>query len=227
MGIKLFGLGIRRKDMSREDFHDYWRHPHGTWGRKMTTLRGYVQSHQIDTELLGPEQSHRELVAEMWLDNLEDLARFREEPILVKYLLEDEPRFTEGERIFFPAREEVLTSAPSAKGRLNPGDDMYVLETRPFSIKLLHFVGADTTAEWATPQDEARGLRLGAVRHVRCHPVQMGSSPPRFRGVHELWWPTVRAFRAGVNAAPEDFKALIATAGLSSVTLLAQAERLL
>jgi hypothetical protein len=225
MGIKLFGLGIRRKDMSREDFHDYWRHPHGTWGRNMTTLRGYVQSHQIDTEFLGPEQANRELVAEMWLDNLKDLEGFREEPILVKYLLEDEARFTEGTAIFFGTQEEVLTSGPPLNGKLNPGDDMYVLSNRPFSVKLLHFVGADTTGEWATAEDEARGLRLGAVRHVRCHPLQIGADKPHFRGVQELWWPTVRAFRSGVNASPDDFRALIATSGPSSVTLLAQAER--
>lgn len=227
MGIKLFGLGMRRKDLSREDFHDYWRHPHGTWGRNMTTLRGYVQSHQIDTEFLGPEQSVRELIAEMWLDNLKDLETFREEPVLVKYLIEDEPKFTEGNPLFFASQEEVLTSGPSLTSKLNPGDDMYVLATRPFSIKLLHFVGTDFSGDWASPQDEARGLRLGALRHVRCHAMQLGTNPLPFRGVQELWWPTVRAFRAGVKGAPEDFKALISTTSPSSVTLLAQAEKFL
>lgn len=226
--IKLFGMGVRRRDMSREDFHDYWRHPHGTWGRLMSTLRGYVQSHQIDTDLLGPGQSEYECVAEMWLDNLKDVEGFQQEPIYARFLHDDAQNFVDYSRaIFFPTQEEVLTSGPAPGAPLGPGDDMWSLATRPFSVKLLHFVGAEAADKWAGADDETLGIRLRALRHVRCHPLQLKGQPePRFRGVQELWWPTARAFRLGVAADRSAWAALLSHSR-GSITLLAQAERFL
>jgi uncharacterized protein (TIGR02118 family) len=224
--IKMFAMGVRRRDMSAEDFHDYWRHPHGTWGRKMSTLRGYVQSHQVHTEHLGPGQAEYECVAELWLDNERDVQGFQQEPIYAKYLHDDASNFCDYSRaIYFATQEEVLTSGPAPGAALSPGDDMWSPDTRPFSIKLLHFVGVDAGPNWASPADEALGLNLRALRHVRCYPLLIGSErEPRFLGVQELWWPTLRAFRAGVAAAPSVLSKLLANGG-RSVTLLAQAER--
>jgi len=227
-GIKLFGIGVRRSDMSAEDFHDYWRHPHGTWGRQMSILRAYVQSHQIHSEHLGPEQSRRECVAEMWLDNEKDLRGFHQDPVYAKYLHDDAEKFVDYSRaIYFPTQEEVLASGPTAGRTFNPGDDMWSPAVRPYSVKLLHFVGPDGDADWASAEDESLSRSLQALRHVRCHPfVSAGDPAPRFRGVQELWWPTQRAFRAGVAAAPQALKRLISAAG-DGVTLVAQAERFL
>jgi uncharacterized protein (TIGR02118 family) len=226
--IKMFAMGVRRRDMSPEDFHDYWRHPHGTWGRRMSTLRGYVQSHQIHTEHLGPAQAEYECVAELWLDNEKDVQGFQQEPIYAKYLHADGPNFCDySKAIYFATREETLTSGPGPGAALSPGDDMWSPDTRPFSIKLLHFVGMDGSPNWASPADEALGLSLRALRHVRCYPLLIGGEgEPRFLGVQELWWPTVRAFRAGVAAAPSALATLLANGG-RSITLLAQAERFL
>lgn len=227
-GIKLFGIGVRRADMSAEDFHDYWRHPHGTWGRHMTILRGYVQSHQIHSEFLGPEQARRECVAEMWLDNETDLRGFHRDPVYAKYLHDDAEKFVDySQAIYFPTEEEVLVSGPAANRAVNPGDDMWSPAVRPFSVKLLHFIGPDGNPEWTSADDASLSRSLQALRHVRCHPfVKSGDPAPRFRGVQELWWPTHRAFRAGVSAAPLALKKLLADAG-DCVTLLAQAERFL
>ncbi len=222
--IKIFGLGVRRADMSAEDFHDYWRHPHGTWGRTMPMLRGYVQSHQIHTDLLGPEQSQRECVAEMWVDNENDMRGFQQDPVYAKYLHDDAEKFVDySQAIYYPTREEILSSGPSQTEPQNPADEMWSLPTRPFSIKLLHFAGPQAAGKWATGEDQKLGRRLQALRHVRCHPVIDGQEPPRFCGVQELWWPTLHAFRAGVAAAPDAFQQLLIKADLS-VTLLAQAE---
>ncbi len=227
-GIKVFGMGVRRADMSPEDFHDYWRHPHGTWGRQMSILRGYVQSHQIHSDLLGPKQSQRECIAEMWLDNEQDLRGFQQHPIYRDFLHDDADKFVDySQAIYFPTQEEVLVSGPSPVNPRNPADDQWSLATRPFSIKLLHFVGPDGSGDWASPQDVELGQALGALRHVRCHPYRMTGEPAaRFRGVQELWWPTQRAFRAGAAAAPGALQRLLANGG-DSVTLLAQAERFL
>jgi uncharacterized protein (TIGR02118 family) len=226
--IKLFAMGVRRPDMSPEDFHDYWRHPHGTWGRNMSTLRGYIQSHQIHTDLLGPDQARYECVAELWLDNERDLDGFQQEPVYVKYLQDDAPNFVDpAYATFFASEEEVLNSGPSLTSPQNPGDDMWIEASRPFCVKLLHFIGPDGNRQWASAGDEALGRQLGALRHVRCHALAAHNADnARFLGVQELWWPTARAFRAGVAAAPNALTALLANAG-QSVTLLAQAERFL
>ena len=108
-----FAMGVRRRDMPPEDFHDYWRHPHGTWGRRMSTLRGYVQSHQIHTEHLGPGQAEYECVAELWWTMkgmCRDLSKTRAE--YAKYLHDDGPNFCDLSRANFATREEVLTSDP-------------------------------------------------------------------------------------------------------------------
>src|SRR3546814_375786 len=107
MSTKMYGLIPRKQGMGRDEFHDYYRHPHGTMGRNMTTMRGYVQNHQIDTDRLGPGQARFDAVAEIWLDNEADVRTFREEPILVKYLLEDEPKFVDMPNLkFFAADSE-------------------------------------------------------------------------------------------------------------------------
>jgi hypothetical protein len=224
--VKMFGIVARRVGMELDEFHDYWRHPHGTWGQHISTTRGYVQSHQLHTDLLGTEQSRYGGAAEHWFDNEDDLRTLTREPFYVEYLREDEPRFGDMPNcIFFATEEEVLLAGPRLGAHLNPGDDFWSPTNRPFSIKLLHFVGPDAGPHWARPHDGELGLRLGALRHVRCHPLRSfhGDTPP-FSGVQELWWPTVSAFRAGVSAARAAWTALLADAG-RSVTFLAQAER--
>jgi hypothetical protein len=226
VSIKLFGLIPRRPDLTREQFHDHYRHPHGTMGRHMSTMRGYVQSHQIHTDRLIGDQTRFEAVAEVWLDNERDAREFRSEPILVKYLIEDEPKFVDMPKLkFLVSREEVLASGPRLNSGLSAGDEMWSPANRPLSVKLLHFVSPEGDPKWAQGDDIDLGFSLGALRHVRCHPIPaFHADATSFRGVHELWWPTREAFHRGVEAAPDAFAALLSRAG-ASVTLLVQAER--
>jgi hypothetical protein len=151
---------------------------------------------------------------------------FREHPVIVKYIIEDEPRFIDMEKLqFMICDEEVIRSRPAAKDGLSDADTMWSPDDRPFSIKLLHFAGVGNKAGWATDQDEALGRQLGALRHVRCWPRKsVHGDTPAYAGVQELWWPTLTAFNAGVAAAPQAFAAL-AKPTEGSFTLLAQAER--
>jgi hypothetical protein len=226
MTIKLFGLIPRRPGLTPEQFHDHYRHPHGTIGRHMSTMRGYVQSHQIHTDRLNADQTRFEAVAEVWLDNDKDAREFRKEPILVKYLIDDEPKFVDMPNLkFMISTEEVLASGPRLDAGLSAGDEMWSPANRPLSVKLLHFVSPEGNTKWAQADDVELGFRLGALRHVRCYPIPaFHADMPSFLGVHELWWPTQEAFHRGVEGAPEALAALLSRAGVS-VTLLVQAER--
>ncbi len=222
----MYGLIPRKPGMGIDEFHDYYRHPHGTMGRGMSTMRGYVQNHQIDTDRLGPDQRRFDAVAEIWLDNEKDIVAFRDEPILVKYLIEDEPKFVDMPNLrFFAAESEVLTSGPAFDSDRHPGDAMWSPANRPLSVKLLHFVETGGDPRWARDDDERLGLRLGAFRHTRAIPVRaLHGDAPTYLGLHELWWPTRTAFHQAVDAAPGALAELIARAGRST-TMLAQAER--
>src|SRR4051812_5615596 len=100
--------------------HDHSRHPHGTWGAGMRTLRGYVQSHQVDTKMLGPEQRRYECVAEMWLDGPAHLESLSSDPILTSLLVPDAPNFLDTSRpISFAATEEVIRATTAE----DPGFD--------------------------------------------------------------------------------------------------------
>ena len=225
--VKVLALIPRRPDLTPQQFHDYYRHPHGTMGRNMSTMRRYVQSHQVHTDLLGPGQNRFEAVAELWFDSENDATGFREHPVIVKYIIDDEPNFTDMSKVqFMITDEEVLYSLPKAGTGLSDGDMMWSPENRAFSIKLLHFVAADKkNAGWAGAEDEKLGREIGALRHVRCWPRKSihGDAPP-YLGVRELWWPTLTLFQKGIAAAPKAFAALLGEQE-GSVIMLAQAER--
>jgi hypothetical protein len=215
-----------------QEFHDHYRHPHGTMGMQITTLREYVQSHQIDTPLLDESQRRFECVAELWFDRGADLLNFRTEPTMVGYLNDDELKFLDMKKTrLFIGEEEVLTSYPDETlCKADPANARWRLSVRPVSVKLIQFVTPEAGAGWCSDGDEELGRRLGVFRHVRCHsttpatfvPARAGR-PPDFIGVRELWWPTYTVFQDSVTAESEAWKSLIARPGVHN--MLAQAER--
>src|SRR3546814_17510636 len=70
--IKILATIPRRKDISEQQFHDHWRHPHGTLSKKIACLRGYVQSHRIVSPLLPATQLAYDGITELWSDSLDD-----------------------------------------------------------------------------------------------------------------------------------------------------------
>jgi hypothetical protein len=217
--IKFFGLIPRRPDISSEEFHDHYRHPHGTLGRRIPGFRGYVQAHQFTSPLLGDDQAIYEAVAEVWFDTVGDGVRLGEDKHYLEHLQPDEPLFVDMDNLkWLYATEEVVLSGPDPDGdaplaqRLLQGFHV----DRPVTIKVLHFA-----AEAGEAPDAAS---LGALRHVRCLPhtdVHDTDSPPAFAEVHELWWPTAWDFEHGVGS--DGLRELTSRHG--SVTMVATAER--
>jgi uncharacterized protein (TIGR02118 family) len=223
--IKFFGLIPRREDISPQEFHDHYRHPHGTLGRMIPTFRVYVQSHQIESALLGPDQRRFEAVAEVWFDTAADAIGLADDPHYLKYVQPDEPNFVDLENLkWLYVNEEVLVSGPNATSELaDLGLQGFHLE-RATSVKLMQFIDGDPAFVRTADEDRALSRRLGAVRHVRSRPNAdiHSAESPAYSGVQELWWPTVSAFEEGAtsNKALAEF---LSRPG--SVTLLAQAER--
>ena len=226
--VKFFALIPRAEGVSAQEFHDHWRHPHGSMGRAVPSLRSYVQSHQLHTDVLGEGQAEFEGIAESIFDSVEDGIGFGTEPAYVDHIQPDEPNFVDQSRLeWLYADEEVLVSRPKQEEGASYADVQWLHLDLPVSTKILQFVRRDGDPGWAGSDDAELGRRIGALRHVRDYPSRAahGDDPP-YIGVRELWWPTVSAFEAGVRGDTEAFNELVSRGG-DAVTLLVQAERLL
>lgn len=223
---KLYAVIRRHPSMTPQEARDHWRHPHGTLGRRIPTIVKYVQSHQLDSDLLGPEQKTYEGVAEVWLDSIADALNYGEEPTRVRDVVPDEEKFIDLDELqFLWAADDVLVS--SQGDRLHDAPEMAYWEEnqRSTSIKIIQLIQKDGERPWRSDEDVQLGQRIGAFRHVRGIPLKElhGEEPP-FLGVRELWWPTLTMFERGVAADRDAWSRLIDRPA-RSITMLAQAER--
>lgn len=219
--IQFFALIRRKQGITSQEFHDHWRHPHGTMGRNIPSLRSYVQAHQIHTDLLDDTQSYFEGIALSTFDNLEDATNFGNDPYYVQHIQPDEVNFVDGENLqWLNTTEEVIDSRQSEEETSYP-DALWLNLDLPTSIQLIQFISNEGNDDWAGEKDKELGRAIGAFRHVRNYSV---GDKPFYKGVRQLWWPTLTDFYNGVNANPEAFKELLEQAG-QSLTLLTQSER--
>jgi hypothetical protein len=228
MTIKFFGLIPRRAGMSTAEFHDHYRHPHGTLGLGLPTIKRYVQSHQIHTELLDESQSRFEAVAEDWFDTVEDAMGLSSDPHYLEHIQPDEPLFVDLDNLKWLNTREQFIADRDGDLAASEADRRWDVRTAPESIKLLQFLDAEGAASVDDDRDAERAFALGALRYVRCEPVEeiYQDQEPAYRAVRELWWPTLHDFHVGQQAASRTWEDIVALEG-SAVTLLARAERFL
>src|SRR3546814_13582599 len=112
--IKILATIPRRNDISEQQFHDHWRHPHGTLSKKIACLRGYVQSHRIVSPLLPDTQLAYDGITELWYDSLDDAHNMGTDPAHRNYHITDAPLFVEidGLKYTFFA-ENIISSRPT------------------------------------------------------------------------------------------------------------------
>lgn len=222
MTVRFFGLIPRKPDISSEEFHDHYRYPHGALGLGLTAMRKYVQSHHIDSELLGPDQRRFEAIAEGWYDSPEDGLGLATNPHYVAHLLPDEPLFVDLENLKWLYTDEVDVYE---KPPLVEAEKWWDYESAPTSIKLIQFLDSQDAQE---QKDTVLGhvKALGAFRFVRSEPNSKvyESEDPAYAAVHEFWWPTHWDLKSAVDAHPNVWTELTAIEG-SSVALIARAER--
>lgn len=224
--MKLYSVLTRREDLTKQQVRDHWRHPHGTLARRIPTIVKYVQSHQIDTDLLGGDQDSYVGVAEVWVENLADALGYATEPTRAEETEPDEAEFVDISKAnFFWTREEILESGQARRLDEARHDAYWEEEHPPLTIKVIQLVQEDGTENWDGEGDLELGRRIGAFRHGRSYPAPEfhGDETP-FLGVRELWWPTLTRFFEGVHSDPEAWDELIHRPK-QAITMLAQAER--
>ncbi len=224
--LKMFAAIPRKPDISSQEFHDHWRHPHGTMGRRISILRKYIQSHQIHCDLLGADQTRFEGIAEVWIDSVADAQYFPNEPTYASEVVPDELLFIDLKNLkFLLTTEEVLVSGPDRTGPVSEGDAVWYDDDRAVNIKIIQLIEEEGSKPWRSERDVDLGLQIKSLRHVCCNPaVEVHGATPPFVGVRELWWPTLSAFRNGVAAAPAAWAELINRPG-KAFTVLVHSER--
>jgi uncharacterized protein (TIGR02118 family) len=224
--VKLFAAIPRKRAVTRQEFHDHWRHPHGTLARHISTIRKYVQSHQIQCALLDDRQTRYEGIAEVWMDSVADAAALAEEPTYVRDLVPDEPAFIELDDLrFLIAEEDVLVSGPDHRAGPSKEDACWYDDDRAVNIKLIQLMDAAARGDWRSEREVELGRAIGAYRHVCCSPAAAAYSAAAapFGGVRELWWPTLSAFERGCAKAPNAFTSLIEQQ--NAISVLVHSER--
>ena len=234
MGARtMFGLMVRKEGLTRQEFQDHYRHPHGTMGMLITTMRSYVQSHQIDTDKLGDSQRVFEAVAELSFENAEDLCNIRIEHVMSRFHNFDEPKFLDMRKTrLFIGMPEVLIFSPPISDDSEWPEIAWRLDNRPTSIKLLQFFRAGAEDELTRTDNAELGRQLGAYRMVMRHPATPHTMiesrlhrPPDFIGAREIWWPTVTVFNKAVESSPRAWAELTGRPAEEVHSLLARAER--
>lgn len=112
--VKVFALIPRRSDISETQFHEHWAGPHAQLAQRITTMRGYVQSHRAAPSLEGIPESPYDGIAEVWFDNAETAAGMGEDPNYADHAHVDEPNFIDTDRLgFVITQEHVLRAGES------------------------------------------------------------------------------------------------------------------
>jgi EthD domain len=225
--IQFFALIPRAASVNEQEFHDHWRHPHGTMGNRIASMRSYVQGHRVHTALIGDAQAGFDGIAITKFDSLEEALGFGTEPQYVDHVQPDEPNFVGEGLLWLHTTEDVLVGRAKIQDGASYADALWNELDLPVSTMLLQFVRPGTDG-WAGTDDAELGKRIGALRHVRnpAHPDAQGGEPT-FIGARQLWWPTLTAFESGVGADRAAFDELIGRGGPDAVTVLVQAERFL
>jgi len=225
---KMFATIPRKQGLTAQQFHDHWRHPHGTVTRKISTITAYVQSHKIHSASVPASGCLYDGAAEVWYDNLTDALNMKDEPAYVRYNVPDEPRFVDMAGLkFVLTEEEVVDSRVDILGSTDEADVAWSGATAAVSVKLLQFIAPAGNRQWNSGEDIALARELGVFRHVRCRPIAAvyGEDPP-FLGIRELFWPTLSRFETSIAQVPGALDRLVALGG-ASATFLAQAERVI
>ena len=221
--VKVFGLIARKANLSKDRFHDHWRHPHATLTLKVPVMTAYFQSHQVDTNLLSDDQRRFEGIAEFWLPDEDSVINWRSNPAVERYLAPDEPNFLDFDRSGYLATRATEIEVPT--GPLNEADKAWIKRPVNVSIKLMCLV--------ATGADSAALTRLagwcgqmGALRQARYQAIDtLQPAEAEFCAVHEAWWPTLEAFRKGVSKSMAVWQELITLSAWHFV--LARSEKIL
>ena len=182
--IHLHYFIARKSGLDDEQFHGYWRKTHAPIVKRITQLKGYLQSHLIPYAINNTTYDGE---AEIWLDDLNALEALRKSPEFLNGAAKDEPNFIDHKRSdFLIARDHVLIEGPRKPGLVKGVWRM----RRKAGISLNEF-----RRHWIEIHGEIARKIPGVRRYVQSHVIDEAYSfaEPRWDGVAQLWWDSPEA----------------------------------
>lgn len=187
--MKMIVLVARKRGMSPEDFHDYWREEHpavlDAAPDDMPPMRKYVQNHTLPSVYESRDPAIDGIV-EVWFDDAEAVDGFFGHRYYEESVRPDEERFTDHERTdFFVAQETAMDTIPVTEGMVK------------VFVPLVRRDG--TTPEefhryWRGEHlDRVAGAWRASVEHyVQNHAINEldAAADVAYDGLAELWFPT-------------------------------------
>jgi uncharacterized protein (TIGR02118 family) len=219
--MKMIELAHPLDGISRQEFHDHWRHPHGTLVKGIRPIRRYIQNHRIDTDLIPHSESPYLGIAEVWFDSLEVGHNLGNDPQFVKHVGPDEPNFVDQTKLVvtFMTEEVITANRPALDAGANYADSYWTDNDAASYISLTQVIQKGAGPDWNTDEDHTLAERLGAFRHVLNRNVDNTAEVVAAR---QLYWPSLTVFERAVRNDPAAFDALHNKLG--SFLFLARAE---
>lgn len=186
--IKTIATAIPRSGMSRAAFHHHWRTVHAPLFARIRSLRGYVQSHRLETPIPGLPPAPCEGIASAWFDDLETAINLGRDPDYRSFAAPDDKNFVDRAKIsFLFTRENIVVAGASE----TPG------VCAIFLLKRKHGMSVEAFQDYWREKHAPIVPRTPEIRrYVQSHaaPESYAARPPEYDGVAELHWDNLAAF---------------------------------
>ena len=182
--IHLHYFITRKAGLGDDEFHRYWRETHAPIVKRITQLKGYIQSHLVPFSINNTTYDGE---AEIWLDDLSALEALRKSPEFLTGAAKDEPNFIDHSRSdFLIARDHVLIDGPRKPELVKA---VWRMRRKP-GVSLGEF-----RRHWIEIHGEIAKKIPGVRRYVQSHVIDEAYSyaEPRWDGVAQLWWDSPEA----------------------------------
>lgn len=117
--MKVSAFLTRRKDLSREDFDDYWARRHSPLARSLpefeTYVRRCVRQHAVDGLPPGLPLAPFDGIAELWYDDVAAVASALSSEAYLAVLAADEERFLDRSKTSILVTAEAPVAWPGMK----------------------------------------------------------------------------------------------------------------
>jgi hypothetical protein len=190
--IKLFGLLMRRDDLTLEQFSRHWRTVHRELALRLVApgiMRGYVQNHRRPGVVIPGMRAPCDGSPEVWLDSPEMLGRLASSPEYLEGAGPDEPNFMQGGAA--NCLTETVTTAGEVRASVASRVKAMVFFRRGSPLPEPGAPGWSATRSWLMPH--ATPLRFERERCLTGFD-NIASAP--YAAIEATWWPDQQSLEA-------------------------------
>lgn len=190
------GILQKKKNITIEEFHNYWVEKHGSIASQIPRLRKYHQNHVTSSEQLGIDYTRGSQAvdgfSQLWFDDLASMKHSFNSDI-TKVLSKDEEQFI-GKMQLIIVEQNVVIPVSNDESLLKR---MSLLKRRPdVDIEVFKSEWAEVHAELLKAMPDVKGYTQNLVidRNINRSPAGYEDVP--IDGVVELWFEDTNSLKA-------------------------------